>query len=121
MSHTDRDRPGFTIDPSRLYEVGRDGTPHTREPGAPPMEWLGVRHRRLLVSVALAAALVGLLAGLTVASFVLGARLWAAAFALATLAAAPLLLVGPGIDRWRHRAGRRRAHRQRPGDFPGGR
>ncbi len=120
MSQTDRDRPGFSIDPSRLYEVGRDGIPHTRDPGPPPMEWLGARHRRLVLSVAVAAALVAVLTGLTVASFVLGARLWAAGFALATLAAAPLLLVGPGIDRWRHRAGRRRVHRHRPGDFPGG-
>ena len=87
------------------------------------MEWLGPRHRRLVLRVGLAAALVGALAGLTVASFALGARLWAAGFALATLTATPLLLVGPGLDWWRHGrwAGRRwRAHRQRPEEFPPG-
>ena len=83
------------------------------------MEWLGPRHRRMLVLVALAALLVGALAGLTVACFMLGAWLWAAELALATLAATPLLLVGPGLDWWRHaRPRRRRVHRQRPPDFP---
>jgi membrane protein implicated in regulation of membrane protease activity len=84
------------------------------------MEWLGKRHRRLLLLVAAAAALEGLLAGLAVASLALGARLWAAGFALATLVAAPLLLVGPGLDRWRHRAPRRRVHHRRPEEFPPG-
>ncbi len=112
------ERPGFEIDPSRLYEVAPDGTPHTREPAAPPMEWLGPRHRRLLLAVAAAALVLGLLAGLTVACFVLGARLWAAGFALATLAAVPLLGVGPGLDWWRHRRrGPRQVHRARPEQF----
>ncbi|MBY0333979.1 MAG: hypothetical protein K2X49_25255 [Acetobacteraceae bacterium] len=112
--------PGFAIDPSRLYEVGTDGRPRTRDPAPPAMEWLGARHRRLLLAVALPAALVGLLAGLTVACFVLGVRLWAAGFALGTLAAAPLMLVGPGLDWWRHGRRRRHVHRQRPGEFPDG-
>lgn len=79
------------------------------------MEWLGPRHRRLILSVGAAAMAVGVLAGLTVACFVLGARLWAAGFALATLAAVPLLAVGPGLDWWRHgRRGPRRVHHHRP-------
>lgn len=82
------------------------------------MEWLGPRHRRLILAVAAAAAVVGALAGLTVACFVLGARLWAAVFALATLAGLPLLGIGPALDWWRHgRRGRRTAHRQRPEGF----
>ena len=109
--------PPFVVDPARLYEVGRDGTPHTDESDA--MAWLGPRHRRLLGLVALAAFLVGGLAGLTVACLVFGARLWAAGLALATHAAAPLLLVGPGLDWWRHRRGRQRRHRARPARFPG--
>jgi len=84
------------------------------------MEWLGPRHRRLLVAVGGAAVLVGGLAALTVACFLLGARLWSARLALATLAASPLLLLGPGLDWWRHRrrARRRGAHRARPASFP---
>jgi hypothetical protein len=84
------------------------------------MEWLGARHRRLVLAVAAAAATLGLLAGLTVACFVLGARLWAAGFALATLAAVPLLGIGPGLDWWRHgRPGRRSVHHRRPSGFGG--
>jgi hypothetical protein len=114
----DRRRPGppFTVDPGRLYEVGRDGVPRTDESEA--MEWLGPRHRWLLTSVATASALIGVLAGLTVLSLALGARLWAAGLALATLAAAPLPLLGPGLDWWRHRRGRCGRHRSRPGRFP---
>jgi hypothetical protein len=82
------------------------------------MAWLGPRHRRLILAVAAAALLVGALAGLTIACFVLGARSWAAGFALATLAAAPLLGLGPGLDWWRYRRrGPRRVHRQRPQEF----
>jgi len=110
---------GFTIDPARLYEVDGAGVPRTHARPA-EMEWLGPRHRRLLVAVAAAAGLVGALAGLTIGCFVLGARLWAAGFALGTLAAVPLLLVGPGIDWWRHGRGRRHRHRQRPAAFPRG-
>lgn len=84
------------------------------------MEWLGPRHLRLVWAVAAAAGLVGALAGLTVACFVLGARLWAAGFALGTLAATPLLGLGPGLDWWRHgRRGPRQAHRTRPEAFGG--
>ncbi len=111
--------PPFAVDPARLYEVGRDGAPRTGT-ADPGMEWLGLRHRRLLLATAAAALLVGALAGLTVACFVLGARLWAAGFALGTLAAAPLLLVGPGLDWWRHGRARRQRHRTRPEHFPGG-
>ena len=67
---------------------------------------------------ALGAGIVALLAGLTVAAFALGARLLAAGLALATLAATPLLGVGPVLDWWRHRRPYRRRHGTRPADFP---
>jgi len=106
------------VDPARLYEVGRDGVPRTD--ATEPMEWLGPRHRRLLASVAGAAALEGGLVAITILCFVIGARVWSAIFALATLAAAPLLLLGPVLDWWRHRRGRRQRHLARPDHFPGG-
>lgn len=84
------------------------------------MEWLGPRHQRLLASFAASAALVGALAGFTVLCFVLGARFWAAILALGTVAAAPLLLLGPALDWWRHGRRRWRRHRARPDGFPGG-
>lgn len=93
-----------------------DGTPRT-DTSRPPA-WLDARHRRLLGWTAVGAMAVGLLAGLTVASFALGARLLAALFALATLAATPLLGVGPALDWWRHRRPHRRRHRSRPESFP---
>ncbi len=105
----------FAIDPRRLYEVGRDGIPRTDAAGT--MEWFGPRHRRLLVTCAGAGLLVATLASLSALCLVLGARLAAALAALGTLAAAPLLLLGPGLDWWRHRRGRRRRHRQRPDHF----
>ena len=55
----------------------------------------------------LGCAVVGALAGLTVAAFASGAREAAAVFALLTLAASPLLLLGPAQDWWRFRRGRR--------------
>ncbi|MFC7477611.1 hypothetical protein ACFQS7_24845 [Dankookia sp. GCM10030260] len=63
-------------------------------------------------------AVVGGLAGLCVLALALGARLAAAGLALATLAATPLLGVGPVLDWWRHRRPRRRRHASRPEDFP---
>ncbi|MDB5414153.1 MAG: hypothetical protein JWR10_2488 [Rubritepida sp.] len=98
------DRP-FGLDPSRTFEVGRDGAP--REGMAPPPEWLSVRHRLILGLFALGAVVVGALAGLTVAAFASGAQGISAIFALLTLAASPLLLLGPIQDWWRHRRGRR--------------
>ena len=68
----------------------------------------------------LGAAAVGALAGLTVLAFALGARLLAAGLALATLAATPLLGVGPVLDWLRHRRPYRRRHSTRPADFPPG-
>lgn len=73
---------------------------------APPPEFLSSRHRLILGLFALALLVVGTLAGVTVAAFASGARGAAAVFALLTLAASPLLLVGPLQDRWRHRARR---------------
>jgi hypothetical protein len=106
----------FVIDPRRLYEVGRDGIPRTDT--AEPSEWLGPRHLRLLGWVALGAGLSGGMAALSVACLALGARLWAAGFALAVVAAAPLLLVGPALDWWRYRRPHRQRHRCRPEMFP---
>lgn len=117
---SERERQGaaarpFEVDADRLYEVGRDGVPRTD--AAEPMEWLGLRHRRLLASYAGAGLVIGGLAGLSALCFVLGARFAAAIAALATLASTPLLLLGAGIDWWRHRRGRRRRHRHRPDRF----
>ena len=109
-------RRPFPVDPARLYEVGRNGTPRT-DTGSPP-EWLGPRHRRILAWSALGAVVEGGLAGLTVLCFLLGARLWAAGSALALIAASLLLLVGPLQDWWHHRRPHRRRHRTRPADFP---
>ncbi|WP_421993836.1 hypothetical protein [Roseococcus sp.] len=97
---SDSERP-FGLDPSRTYDVGRDG--QARETRVPPPEWLSGRHRLILGLFALGAVVVGGLAGVTVAAFASGARSTAAIFALLTLAASPLLLVGPLQDRWRHR------------------
>lgn len=94
------ERP-FGLDPERVLDVGRDGTP--RPPAAPPPEWLSTRHRLILGLFALGAVVVGSLAGVTVAAYASGARGWAAVFALATLAASPLLALGPAQDWWRHR------------------
>lgn len=112
------ERPAFRIDPARLYDVPPDGLPRT-DTGA-PAAWLSPRHRGLLAWAALGAAATGSLAGLSVLSLALGARPWAAGFALATLAAAPLLVVGPALDWWRHRRPHRRRHRSRSPDFPPG-
>jgi hypothetical protein len=61
----------------------------------------------VLALFALGLLTVGALAGLTVAAFASGARGAAAVFALLTLAASPLLLLGPVQDWWRFRRGRR--------------
>jgi hypothetical protein len=74
---------------------------------APPPAWLSARHRLVLALFALGLLTVGALAGLTVAAFASGARGAAAVFALLTLAASPLLLLGPVQDWWRFRRGRR--------------
>lgn len=117
MDRREYPKPPFPIDPARLYDVGRDGTPRT-DTGAEP-EWLGPRHRRILAWMALGAVAEGTLAGFTVILLALGLRLWAACFALATLAASPLLLAGAVQDWWRHRRPHRHRHRSRPPDFPG--
>jgi hypothetical protein len=106
----------FPLNPARLYDVAPDGMPSTR--GDQVAEWLGPRHRRMLGWAATGMVLTGGLAGGTVLCFALGARLAAAGLALATVAVAPLLALGPVLDWWRHR--RRRRHRIRPAGFPGG-
>ena len=108
--------PPFQVDPARLYDVTPDGTPRTDD--SRPPDWLSPRHRALVGWVAAGAGTTLGLAGLTVVTFVLGARLAAAGFALATIAASPLIGVGPTLDWWRHRRPRRRRHRARPDSFP---
>ena len=98
------ERP-FGLDPGRVMDVGRDGRPVA--PTAPPPAWLSTRHRLILGLFGAAALVVGGLAGATVAAFASGARGPAAVLALMTLASAPLLLLGPVQDWWRHRPGRR--------------
>jgi hypothetical protein len=100
------DDPGrpFGLDPSRTFDVGGGGK--VREMPAPPPEWLSNRHRLILGLFAFALMVIGALAGVTVAAFAAGAREAAAVFALLTLGALPLLLLGPLQDRWRHRARR---------------
>lgn len=61
----------------------------------------------VLALFALALVVVGALAGVTVAAYLSGAREAAAVFALLTLAALPLLALGPLQDWWRYRRGRR--------------
>jgi hypothetical protein len=95
------DRP-FGLDPSRTFDIGGGG--EAREMPAPPPVFLSPRHRLILGLYALVLLAIGGLAGLTVAAFASGARSAAAVFALLTLAAVPLLLIGPLQDRWRHRA-----------------
>lgn len=102
----------FGLDPTRQYDVGRDGRPTTDD--SAPAAWLDARHRLMLGLFGLGLVLVGGLAGASVAALLSGARGWAAAFALATLLASPLLLLGPVQDWWRHRRGRRRSHAARP-------
>jgi hypothetical protein len=70
--------------------------------------------------VALGTSMTGTLAGLTVLTFALGARVVSAGFALATLAATPLVGVGPALDWWQHRRPQRQRHARRPEDFPSG-
>jgi hypothetical protein len=94
------ERAPFKIDPDRLFDVAPDGKPRR---AALPLQWLDGRHRALLAWAALGGLVIGGFATLTVFAFALGQRLWAAVFALATLAAAPLLGAGPALDWWRHR------------------
>ena len=88
--------PPFGLDPARQTIVG------ARPPGAPPA-WLSPRHRLVLALFGFGLVCVGGLAGACVAAFAAGARHTAALFGLATLAAAPLPLLGPLQDWWRHR------------------
>ncbi|WP_424811786.1 hypothetical protein [Roseococcus sp. YIM B11640] len=99
-------RAPFGLDPERRFEVTGQG--EVREPGAPPPEWLSGRHRLILGLFGLALVIVGALAGVTVAAFASGSRGTAAVFALFTLAATPLLLLGPAQDWWRFRRARKR-------------
>lgn len=90
--------PPFGLDPERITDVGWNGRPQ-----GPPPTWLSARHRLVIGLFALGALVVGALAGATVAAFASGARGWAAVLALLTLAASPLLALGPVQDWWRHR------------------
>jgi MFS family permease len=102
----------FGLDPARQYDVGRDGRSTTDD--SAPAAWLSPRHRLMVGLFGLGLLLVGGLAGMSLAALLSGARGWAAIFALATLLASPLLLLGPVQDWWRHRRGQRQAHDRRP-------
>lgn len=95
-----REERPFGLDPERITDVGRNGRPEM-----PPPAWFSTRHRLILALFALGALVVGGLAGATVAALASGARGWAAVLALLTLAASPLLALGPAQDWWRHRRG----------------
>lgn len=88
----------FGLDPERITDLGWNGRPQVRPPA-----WLSARHRLVIGLFALGALVVGGLAGATVAAFASGARGAAAVLALLTLAASPLLVLGPVQDWWRHR------------------
>ncbi|MCR0981287.1 hypothetical protein [Roseomonas populi] len=106
---------GFTPDPGRLYEVGRDGRPYTRDPlpsGA--LELLEARARRWWVGAVLINAVA---AGVAAAAAMLAPRAVAAVLGFLPILAAPLLLVAP-ILRRRGLRTRRRVHRSRPEEFP---
>ncbi|MBB5693659.1 hypothetical protein [Muricoccus pecuniae] len=106
---------GFTPDPARLYEVGRDGRPYTLEPEKPgsaeALEALG--RRWWTAAVLLNAVAMGVAAG----GALLGPRVLAAWLGLLPLLTAPLFLVAPWLRRRALRRGRR-VHRSRPPDFP---
>lgn len=101
----DAPRLPFGLPRGRTFEAGRGGA--RRDLGAGPPEWLSPRHRLVLGLVLFAVLVVGVLAGATVAAFAAGARGAASVLALLTLAALPLLAVGPVQDWWRFRRGRR--------------
>lgn len=103
--------PAFTVDPSRLYDVGDQGDVHvapseqeTRPTGRVWRWWIG------------AVVLNGVGAAGTVVAFVLGGRPAGAAVGLVMLGTAPLLGVAPALV-WSQR---RRLHRRvdrRPARF----
>jgi hypothetical protein len=114
-----RDAPlspaGFTPDPSRLYEVGRDGRPYTLDPDPPgALEALNTRARRWWVAAVLLNALT---MGVAAGAAMLVSRSVAAWFGILPILTAPMLLVSP-IMRRRGLRSPRRIHRSRPEDFP---
>ncbi|MFH5925255.1 hypothetical protein [Roseomonas xinghualingensis] len=106
---------GFTPDPDRLYEVGRDGRPYTYDPGLSGAgERLELRARRWWVTaILLNAASMGVAAG----AAMLTPRGVAAWLGILPIVTAPLLLVSPILRRRALRAPRR-IHRRRPDRFP---
>ncbi|MBX9596402.1 MAG: hypothetical protein K2X46_18690 [Roseomonas sp.] len=107
--------PPFQVDQDRLYDVSARGTAWT---GGDPAEAAARLARlRWLFAIGLGAnAMTWTLAGL---AFVLGGRLWGAAFGLLALATVPLLALPAIVEALaRHRA--RKRHRVRPEGFGGG-
>ncbi|MBP0445985.1 hypothetical protein J8J14_14505 [Roseomonas sp. SSH11] len=106
---------GFTPDPGRLYEVGRDGRPYTLEPELPGAA--EARERRVRRWWVCAVLLNGISMGAAAAAVFLLPRSAAAWFGVLPLLSAPLLLVPPLIRR-RGLGPPRRIHRRRPDGFP---
>ncbi|SHJ63878.1 hypothetical protein SAMN02745194_03022 [Roseomonas rosea] len=106
---------GFSPDPGRLYEVGRDGRPYTIHPDPPgAAEAREALVRRWWIgAVLLNAAAMGLAAG----SAWLTPRGVAAWLGILPLLTAPVLLVAPLLRRRGIRTPRR-VHRHRPREFP---
>ncbi|MCW8085325.1 hypothetical protein [Sabulicella glaciei] len=99
------ERLPFGLERGRTFDIGRGG--HAREGDEGPAPWLSPRHRLVLAITFVGAALVAALGGAAVAAFASGAQGAAAVLGLLTLLAAPLPLLGPAQDWWRHRRGRR--------------
>jgi hypothetical protein len=106
---------GFTPDPGRLYEVGRDGRPYTLDPVPPGAVQAreALARRWWIAAVLLNAVTTGLAAG----AALLAPRGVAALFGILPVLTAPLLLVA-AILRRRGLRPVRRIHRKRPEDFP---
>ncbi|WP_338662529.1 hypothetical protein VQH23_20535 [Pararoseomonas sp. SCSIO 73927] len=106
---------GFTPDPGRLYEVGRDGRPYTSDPLPPgALEALEAHVRRWWVAAVMANAAA---AGFAASAAILAPRGFAAWAGILPILTAPLLLI-PSVLRRRGLRTRRRIHRSRPEDFP---
>jgi len=104
------------VDESRLYEVGPGGATWTAHEDPAERERRLIRLRWLFGTAIGMNAATWFLAG---AAFVLGGRVWGAAFGAMALATAPLLILPGAVEAWAAYRQRRRCTR-RPEDFPPG-
>ena len=106
---------GFSPDPGRLYEVGRDGRPYTLHPDPPgAAEAREALIRRVWVGSVLLNAMT---MGIATASAWLAPRGVAAWLGVLPLLTAPALLAAALLRR-RPLKAPRRVHHRRPSDFP---